>query len=52
MIGLVLNHPEFRPERMASLEVLIYGASPMPTALLERLLSTLPRPPTSSRATA
>ena len=42
MIGLVLNHPDFRPERMASLEVLVYGASPMPTALLERLLSLYP----------
>jgi acyl-CoA synthetase (AMP-forming)/AMP-acid ligase II len=42
MIGLVLNHPEFRPERMSSLEVLVYGASPMPTALLERLLTMYP----------
>ena len=42
MIGLVLNHPEFRPERMSSLEVLVYGASPMPTVLLERLLSMYP----------
>ena len=42
MIGLVLNHPDFRPERLASLEVLTYGASPMPTALLEKLLSMYP----------
>jgi acyl-CoA synthetase (AMP-forming)/AMP-acid ligase II len=42
MIGLVLNHPDFRPERLASLEVLTYGASPMPTALLERLLGMYP----------
>jgi long-chain acyl-CoA synthetase len=42
MIGLVLNHPGFRPERLASLEVLTYGASPMPTALLERLLDMYP----------
>lgn len=42
MIGLVLNHPEFRPERLSSLEVLVYGASPMPTALLERLLALYP----------
>lgn len=42
MIGMVLNHPEFRPERLASLEVLTYGASPMPTALLERLLDLYP----------
>jgi long-chain acyl-CoA synthetase len=42
MIGLVLNHPDFRPERLASLEVLTYGASPMPTALLEKLLAMYP----------
>ncbi len=42
MVGMLLNHPEFRPERLASLEVLTYGASPMPTALLERLLQLYP----------
>ena len=42
MIGMVLNHPDFRPERLASLEVLTYGASPMPAALLDRLLSLYP----------
>jgi acyl-CoA synthetase (AMP-forming)/AMP-acid ligase II len=42
MIGLMLQHPDFRPERLASLRVLTYGASPMPTALLERLLAMFP----------
>ncbi len=42
MVSMLLDHPEFRPERLASLRVLTYGASPMPTALLERLLSLLP----------
>ena len=42
MIGLVVNHPDFRPERLSSLEVLTYGASPMPTALLEKLLDMYP----------
>lgn len=42
MVGMLLNHPEFRPERLASLKVLTYGASPMPTALLERVLELLP----------
>ena len=42
MIGMLLNHPEFRPERLASLRALTYGASPMPAALLEQLLSTFP----------
>jgi acyl-CoA synthetase (AMP-forming)/AMP-acid ligase II len=42
MIGMLLNHPEFRRERMASLRTLTYGASPMPSALLERLLALFP----------
>jgi long-chain acyl-CoA synthetase len=42
MVGMLLNHPDFRPERLASLEVLTYGASPMPTALLERVLGLYP----------
>ncbi len=42
MIGMVLNHPEFRPERMASLRHLTYGASPMPSAILDRLLQIRP----------
>jgi acyl-CoA synthetase (AMP-forming)/AMP-acid ligase II len=42
MIGMMLAHPDFRPERLASLRILTYGASPMPTALLERLLALLP----------
>lgn len=42
MIGMLVNHPEFRPERLASLHKLVYGASPMPTALLEKLLATFP----------
>jgi acyl-CoA synthetase (AMP-forming)/AMP-acid ligase II len=42
MIGMLLAHPEFRPERLASLETLTYGASPMPVALLEQLLKLFP----------
>jgi len=42
MISMLLNHPSFKPERLASLSVLTYGASPMPTALVERLLSLFP----------
>jgi long-chain acyl-CoA synthetase len=42
MIGMMLNHAEFRPERLASLRVLTYGASPMPGALLEQLLGLFP----------
>jgi long-chain acyl-CoA synthetase len=42
MVQMLLDHPDFRPERMASMRVLTYGASPMPTALLERLLGLFP----------
>jgi long-chain acyl-CoA synthetase len=42
MIGMLLGHHSFRPERLASLEILTYGASPMPRALLEKLLSRYP----------
>jgi acyl-CoA synthetase (AMP-forming)/AMP-acid ligase II len=42
MIGMVLNHPEFRPERLASLRQLTYGASPMPEAVLTKLLELYP----------
>ena len=42
MIALTLEHPEFTPERVASVKDLVYGASPMPAALLERLMTTFP----------
>ena len=42
MIGMMVNHPEFRPERLATLTSLVYGASPMPAALLDRLLEMFP----------
>jgi long-chain acyl-CoA synthetase len=42
MIGMMLNHPDFRPERLASLGQLTYGASPMPTAILDKLLELYP----------
>ena len=42
MIAMTLDHPEFRPERLASMRDLVYGASPMPAALLDRLKGTLP----------
>ncbi len=32
MVRAVLEHPDYRPERLESLEVLTYGASPMPAA--------------------
>jgi acyl-CoA synthetase (AMP-forming)/AMP-acid ligase II len=42
MIQMMLNHPEFAAERLATLRVLTYGASPMPEALLQRLLVSFP----------
>jgi acyl-CoA synthetase (AMP-forming)/AMP-acid ligase II len=42
MIAMVLDHPSFTPERMASLVDLVYGASPMPQALLDRLMTMFP----------
>ncbi|MEZ5170316.1 MAG: long-chain-fatty-acid--CoA ligase [Acidimicrobiia bacterium] len=42
MIGMLLNHPDFEPERLASLEQLAYGASPMPRATLDRLRELYP----------
>jgi long-chain acyl-CoA synthetase len=42
MIGMLLAHPEFSPERLRSLRQMIYGASPMPAAVLDTLLSSFP----------
>lgn len=43
MVGMVLEDPSFRRERLESLEILVYGASPMPTPLLEQVLALYPR---------
>ncbi len=42
MVAMLLDHPDFKPERLASLVNLTYGASPMPTALIERVLGLFP----------
>ncbi|HZJ26836.1 MAG TPA: long-chain-fatty-acid--CoA ligase [Acidimicrobiia bacterium] len=42
MIGMLVDHPEFSAERLASLEVLTYGASPMPAALIDRMQELYP----------
>jgi long-chain acyl-CoA synthetase len=42
MAAMVLDHPDFAPERLRSLRDLVYGASPMPAALLDRLAQALP----------
>jgi len=42
MIGMMLSHPEFSADRLKSLRVLVYGASPMPSTLLDKLLDLFP----------
>jgi long-chain acyl-CoA synthetase len=42
MIGIMLDHPEFDPKLFAPLEILTYGASPMPQGTLERLQKLFP----------
>ncbi len=42
MLGLCMASAGYRPERLASLRLLIYGASPMPAATLDRVLKELP----------
>ncbi|MEL6237894.1 MAG: long-chain-fatty-acid--CoA ligase [Pseudomonadota bacterium] len=42
MIGMMVNHANFAPERLASLRQLTYGASPMPAVTLDRLLTLFP----------
>lgn len=42
MLGMMLAHPDFAPEKLGSLELLVYGASPMPAALLSQLQELLP----------
>jgi acyl-CoA synthetase (AMP-forming)/AMP-acid ligase II len=42
MIGMMFAHESYRPERLASMRQLAYGASPMPEAILDQLLSQFP----------
>ena len=42
MIKMLLNHPDAGSADVSSLETIIYGASPMPLAVLEQCLATWP----------
>lgn len=42
MIKMVLNHPDAPTADLSSLEYILYGASPMPAAVLEQCLSLWP----------
>ena len=41
MLQMLLEHPDFAPERLASLRHVIYGASPMPQPVIERAIALL-----------
>ncbi len=41
MINLVVNHPDVRTRDLSSLHRIVYGASPMPLALLMKAMSAL-----------
>ena len=43
MIGMTMAHPDFTPDGLGSFTDLVYGASPMPQALLEKLLAIYPQ---------
>lgn len=43
MIGMILDHCERTGEKLAGLQQLVYGASPMPEALLRRTIAALPQ---------
>ncbi|MDP5055055.1 MAG: AMP-binding protein [Congregibacter sp.] len=42
MLGMLVNHPDFDPERLRALRAVGYGASPMPEGLMHSLLERLP----------
>src|SRR3546814_3740378 len=43
MIGMLLDHPSFDPADLASLEVLLFGGSPISDTVLGRMRAALPR---------
>jgi long-chain acyl-CoA synthetase len=43
MIGMCLHSEQYRPSRLASLRRLVYGASPIPEATLDKLQADLPQ---------
>ena len=42
MYAMLLDHPDFEPELLSSLQMAFYGAAPMPRELLTRLLEVQP----------
>jgi acyl-CoA synthetase (AMP-forming)/AMP-acid ligase II len=41
MLAMLLDEPGFHPERLRSVDTIIYGASPMPRPLIERAIDLL-----------
>ena len=50
LYGAMVSAPNYRPERMASLELVLYGGSPIHSPLLERLAREWPAKIRTSRA--
>jgi acyl-CoA synthetase (AMP-forming)/AMP-acid ligase II len=42
MLQMLFDHPRFADYDISSLALIVYGASPMPQALLERIMQTIP----------
>ena len=43
MLAFMLGHPDFRPDMLSSLQLVMYGAAPMPPELLDRWMTAYPR---------
>ncbi len=42
MLGMILGHPKFKPERLKMLKSFLYGGSPMPEGLLRQAMQVMP----------
>ncbi len=42
MLAMMLDHPDFEPAMLESLELVMYGAAPMPPTLLARMMTLYP----------
>lgn len=42
MLAMMLQHPDYTPETLGSLELIMYGAAPMPPELLDQLMTSYP----------
>lgn len=42
MLAMILNHPDFAPEKFRTVRGIAYGGSPMPEALMNQVLAAFP----------